>query len=113
MEQIKKIVKDNDIAAFVVLHDSEGFSEYLNAISPSYSCAGIEDGKVSVRLKQSEVGLHEARRIAHSTFNMFTHFTDMVGKHALMFMETQKFLKEKWNGSEDRGGETSHTEQNN
>lgn len=33
MEQIKGILKDNDITGFVVLH-SPGFSEYLNHVQP-------------------------------------------------------------------------------
>lgn len=113
MELIKAIVKENDIAAFVVLHDESGYSEYLNAISPSYSCASIKDGNIQVKLKQAEVGKERARQLAEGTFNMITHFSDMVGKHALMFIETQKYLKEKWNGEENRGNETSHDQQNN
>lgn len=40
MEDIKKILHENDIAGFVVLH-TPGFSEYLNRVDPSYSCAKL------------------------------------------------------------------------
>lgn len=113
MEQIKKLVKENDIAAFVVLHDEKGFSEYLNAVSPSYSCALVQEDGIRFRLKGSEVGKDRAKVIAEGTYNMVTHFADMIGKHALMYIDAQKLLKEKWGGEEFGGGETSHDQQNN
>lgn len=113
MEEIKKIIKENDIAAFVVLHDERGFSEYLNAVSPSYSCAIVQEDGVRFRLKGSEVGKDRAKVIAEGTYNMVTHFADMIGKHALMYIDAQKLLKEKWGGEEFGSGETSHDQQNN
>lgn len=113
MEQIKDILKENDIAAFVVLHDEKGFSEYLNAISPSYSCAYIAQGSMAFRLKGSEVGKERAKRIAGGTYNMVTHFADMLSKHAVMFIEAKELLKDKWGGEDFRGNETSHDQQNN
>lgn len=113
MEEIKKIVKDNDIAAFIVLHDESGFSEYLNAVSPSYSCAILMEDGLRFRLKQAEVGKEKAKQIAEGTYNMVTHFADMIGKHAMMYIDAQKLLKKQWNGEENRGGETDHTQQNN
>lgn len=113
MEEIKKIVKENDIAAFVVLHDEAGFSEYINAVSPSYSCAVLMEEGVRFRLKQSEVGKEKAQRLAQGTYNMVTHFADMIGKHALMYMDAQKLLKDKWGGKDGPSNETSHNQQNN
>lgn len=113
MEQIKSIIKENDIAAFVVLHDEEGFSEYLNAVSPSYSCALLQENGVHFRLKTAEVGKEKAKKIAEGTFNMVTHFADMIGKHALMYIDAQKLLKSQWNGFEGGSNETSHNQQNN
>lgn len=113
MEEIKKIVKDNDIAAFIVLHDEAGFSEYLNAVSPSYSCAILMEDGLRFRLKQAEVGKEKAKQIAEGTYNMVTHFADMIGKHAMMYIDAQKLLKKQWNGEENRGGETDHAQQNN
>jgi len=65
------------------------------------------------RLKSAEVGKERAREIADGTYNMVTHFADMIGKHALMYMDAQKFLKDKWGGDEFPGSETSHDQQNN
>lgn len=113
MEGIKAILQREDIAAFVVLNDGEGFSEYLNAVSPSYSCASVQESGIRFRLKGSEVGKERAQKIAEGTFNMVTHFADMIGKHALMYIEAQKFLKEKWGGDEFPGNESSHEQQNN
>lgn len=110
MEEIKEIVKKYDIAAFVVLNDGDGFSEYLNAISPSYSCAKVAENGIQFRLKGSEVGKERAQQIAHGTFNMVTHFADMIGKHAMMYIDAQKLLKDKWGGEEFGGDETSHTQ---
>lgn len=113
MEDIKAIVKNNDIAAFVVLHDEAGFSEYLNAISPSYSCGFIEGDQIRFKLKTSEVGKEQAKKIANGTYNMVTHFADLIGKHALGYINAQEMLKKQWNGSEGDGNETSHSRQNN
>lgn len=113
MEQIKAIIKENDIAGFVVLHDSTGFSEYLNAISPSYSCGFIEGDQIRFKLKTAELGKEKAKMIAEGTYNMVTHFADMIGKHAIGYINAQKFLKDKWGGEEGTGNETSHTQQNN
>lgn len=113
MEEIKAIAKEYDIAAFVVLNDGDGFSEYLNAVSPSYSCAIVQEGGVRFRLKTAEVGKEKAKKIAEGTYNMVTHFADMIGKHALMYLEAQKLLKDKWGGEEGDSSETSHDQQNN
>lgn len=113
MEEIKTIVKKHDIAAFVVLHDEKGFSEYLNAVSPSYSCAVCSDEGIRFRLKGSEVGKERAKEIAAGTFNMVTHFADMIGKHAMVYIEAQELLKSKWDGKEFPGNESSHNQQNN
>lgn len=53
MEEIKLIIDKYDIAACVVLH-TPGFSEFLNKIDPSYSCAKIKllpDGTEGVHFK--------------------------------------------------------------
>ena len=113
METIKQIVKENDIAAFVVLHDEAGFSEYLNAVSPSYSCLFLENGNVRVRLKTAEVGKERAKKLAEGTYNLVTHFSDMIGRHAMMYIETQKLLKDKWGGEEGDGNHSAHEHQNN
>lgn len=113
MEQIKAIVKEHDIAAFVVLNDGAGFSEYLNAVSPSYSCAILQEDLIRFRLVTAEVGKQKARQLAEGTYNMVSHFAETIGKHALLYIDAKKLLKEKWGGEEFGGNDTSHTQQNN
>jgi hypothetical protein len=113
MEEIKAIVKKYDVAAFVVLHDPKGFTEYLNHVSPSYSCISFENGELRVRLKEAEVGRQKAKQLAEDTFNMVAHFVEMIGKHALMYIEMEKYLKNHWNGEEGDSTHTSHEQQNN
>lgn len=112
MEQIKAIIKEHDIAAFVVLHTPD-YSEYLNAVSPSYSCATLEQKELRFKLKTSEVGKEKALEIAHGTASMITHFADMVGKHAILYIDALELLKTKWDIENLPGGETGHNQQNN
>lgn len=113
MDEIKNILKKHDVAGFVIIH-TPGFSEYLNHISPSYSCAKIEATQLRFKLKASEVGgAEKARQIANDTFNMMTHLSDITAKSAMMFMDAQKMLKEKLGGEEFPGDHSSHEQQNN
>jgi hypothetical protein len=97
MEEIKPILKKNDIAAFVLLHEP-GFTEYLNAVTPSYSCAVVEPEGIRVRLKQSEVGKERAKQLADGTYNMITHLAMVIAKHAVMYMDAEKALTKAWDG---------------
>lgn len=113
MEEIKAILKKHDIAGFVVIH-TPGFSEYLNEVSPSYSCAKIEESQIRFKVKASEVGGPErAREIANETFNMITHFADMTAQHAMMYIAAKDMLKTKLGGEQFPGEHTSHDQQNN
>lgn len=113
MQEIKEILEKNDIAGFVVLH-TPGFSEYMNHLSTSYSCAEIFPEGVRVRLKQAEVGKEKAKLLAEGTFNMIDHLTDVILRHADMYMNCHKNLESAWEGrSLDGGSHTSHDQQNN
>lgn len=112
MEQIKNILKENDIAGFVVLH-TPGFSEYVNYLNPSYSCASIAPEGLRFKLNSAEVGKEKAKEITEGTYNMITHFSEIVGNHALMYLSGHKLLKEKWDGKDFPGNHSSHIEQNN
>lgn len=112
MEEIKSILNKHDIAGFFVIH-TPGFSEYLNHVSPSYSCAKMEGGEFRVKLKTAEVGREKAKKIAEGTLNMVTHFAEQVGKHAMFYIDAEEMLKKYWTSDETRGGETSHEQQNN
>lgn len=113
MDEIKTILKKHDIAGFILLH-APGFSEYLNHVSPSYSCAKLEPEQLRFRLKAAEVGGPEkAKQIATDTYNMITHLADMTSKHAVMYIEAKKFLQIQWNAEDFPGSETDHNSQNN
>lgn len=90
-----------------------GFSEYLNHLDTSYSCAKFENDELTFKLKTSEVGKEKAQHLAEGTFNMVTHLSDVLGPIALNFMNAQEMLKEKWGGEEFGGNLTSHNQQNN
>lgn len=115
MQQIKDIIKENDIAAFVLLSDGDGFSEYTNEVSPSWSCAFIDpiENAVRIRLKGAEVGKARAKVLSEKTYNLFYHFAAMIGKHAMVYMSAEQMLKDKWGGEGFSGRETSGTSQNN
>jgi hypothetical protein len=114
IEQIRQILIENDCAGSVVLH-TPGFSEYLNHIAPSYSCAKIKDGAVKVKLVTAEVGKDKAKEIATNTLNMFYHLAKWTATHDMMYMELEEMLKAKWNGEHLQGGSghSSHEQQNN
>lgn len=112
MENIKAILKKNDIAGFVVLH-TPGYSEFLNHMETSYSCAKIQGEEVRLKLKSSEVGKERAKQLANDTYNMITHLAKHIGGHALLYMDTEKLIKEKLGGEDGPGEMTSHSQQNN
>ncbi len=112
MEQIKNILKENDIAGFVVLH-TPGFSEYLNHFETSYSCAKLVDGDVMLKINSKEIGIDKARIIARDSLNMMTHLAKATGEHAMLYINAEKILKDKFGGEDLPGEETSHIQQNN
>lgn len=112
VEEIKDILKKNDIAGFVVLH-TPGFSEYLNHVQTSYSCATVTPDGIMLRLKESEIGREKAIKLADGTFNMITHLTNAIASNAEMYIHCHEKLKEKWDGTSEDGEHTSHSQQNN
>ena|SRR5690349_3400041 len=114
MAEIEGILQDNDIAGFVLLHDPLGFAEYRNHLNPSYSCAFIENGAFRVKLKAADLpgGKVQAKQIAADTYNMVSLMTDILGYHAQGYSAFRNLLKEKWQGEEGDGLQTSHTQQN-
>lgn len=113
MEQIKKILKENDIAGFVVLHQPPNHSEYLNFISPSYSCAKFEGSQVRFKVKASEVGKEKAQKIKSDTYNMVTHFADIISMNALNYMQIKDLLQKQLGGEDGDSSHSSHSQQNN
>ena len=106
MEEIKAVLKKHDIAGSIVLH-SPGFSEYLNHIDTSYSCATLESGGIRVRSKG------RPKQHLADTVNMVTHFSETSGRVAMQFFELKALLEKHIDIDETDGSHTSHTEQNN
>jgi hypothetical protein len=114
MEEIKAVLKKHDIAGFVVLH-TPGFSEFLNHLVTSYSCAEMEpsgDG-VHIQLKASQLGPEKAERIANDTYNMISHFAEQISRHAVMYLDMDETLTEAWRAEKEPGSGSSHIQQNN
>ena len=112
MEEIKNILKSNDIAGVVILH-SPGFSEYINHLQTSYSCAQATLEGIRIKLSSKEVGKEKAKLLAEGTYNMITHLADITALHAMAYMEAQESLKKTLGGEEFPGEHTSHDQQNN
>lgn len=114
MEQIKTVLKEHDIAGVVVIH-TPGFSEYLNHLDTSYSCAHVspDGGKITVRLKRSEVGQAKAKQLAEDTYNMIVHLSRVTVGNAAVYIDCYELLKDRWGGEEEDGTHTGHTDQNN
>jgi hypothetical protein len=113
IEEIKEVLNKHDIAGFVILH-TPGFSEYLNHVTTSYSCAQVTPEGVRLRLKGSEVGKEKAQQLALDTFNMIVHFAKHLAANAMFYMDTEENLRQRWGGEDlDGSGHTSHEQQNN
>ncbi len=118
MAEIKEVLIRHDIAGFIVLH-TPGHIEYLNHVTPSYSCAFVDEhpekgSGIRVKLVTAEVGKEKAAELANGTANMITNFATIIGKHALLYMSADEMIRQKWNIEDLPGaGETGHTQQNN
>lgn len=117
MERIKAIMKEYDLGGQVILH-TPGFSEYLNKLDPSYSCASIQDGvgiRVKAKLEEDFAGDKEAwTKKVSDTYNLFQHLTDVGGPMVMNNIDMLKLLETKVEViKKDQGGHSSHTSQNN
>ncbi len=106
MEEIKSILKKHDIAGSIILH-APGFSEYLNHIDTSYSCATLENSGIRIRSKG------RSKQDLTDTVNMVAHFGDTSGNVALQYFKIKDALSKHMDIEEDDGTHTSHTDQNN
>jgi hypothetical protein len=118
-EEIKAILKKHDIGAYVLLH-TPGFSEYINEISPSYSCARFDNslegaGLTGVRFKAkaSELpgGAAEREQKIADTDNFLLHMVTGTASAFKMFDTVyQSFEKATGGHDHTKGGHTSQTE---
>lgn len=112
MAEIEDVLKKHDIAAFILLH-TPGFSEYLQKVSPSYSCAVADDSGVSLKVNAKEVGEEKAKKLIEGTVNMVVHFAEILGKSGLFYHKMLDQLKQRFEIEETGDGHTSHSSQNN
>lgn len=114
--QIKKLMKENDVAGFVVLH-TPGFSEYFIHLIPSYSAAEWDSKLNGFKIK-GKLEYYDGDRVARDkkladTLNMFHHMSKVTGQMALNLMNTSKHADEAWNAEHGEGEQTSDIQQNN
>lgn len=113
-EEIKQILNKYDIAANVILH-TPGHTEYLLHITPTYSCAWLENDMVRFRARKEDYNGNEIirdQKIA-DTLNMFRLLGDTAGKNALALLEVADQFDKRIVANHEDGGHTSHTTQNN
>ncbi len=113
-EEIKQILSKYDIAANVILH-TPGHSEYLLHITPTYSCAWLENNVVRFRARKEDYNGNEMirnQRIS-DTLNMLRLISDTAGKNALALLEVADQFDKKIGAEHGDDSFTSHTTQNN
>jgi len=114
MEEIKSIIHKHDIAALVVLH-TPGDSEYLNAITPSYSCMKWNGDELRIRAKLKEDFNGDKKKMEEklaATSNMLRLLSEVGGKQIMALIELSTFVDNLLGSTHNDGGHTSHTEQN-
>lgn len=87
MARINAILKEEDVAGYVVLHEP-GFSEYCLAIDPSWSVLRMI-GEEGIRLRsklEDYGGDHERQhKEMEATTNLLRHLADLLLMHAEVF----------------------------
>ncbi len=114
MAAIKDVLEAYDIAGIIVIH-TPGHSEYINHISPSYSCAKQEGDNLRIRAKASDYNgdVDMRNQKIKDTSNMLHILSEVGGRNALMMMEVSENLDQIVGATHDGGGHSSHTTQNN
>lgn len=114
IEEIKQTLLKYDVAANVILH-TPGHSEYLLHITPTYSCAWLENDMVRFRARKEDYKgdtMVRDKKIA-DTLNMLRLLSDTAGKNALALIEVADQFDKIIGANHEDGGHTSHTTQNN
>lgn len=115
MEEIKEILQKHDIAATVTLH-TEGHAEYLNHITPSYSCAKMDEqtGRFELRARKIHYS-NEAERQNKlmATANMLSLLSEVTAKNATYLTRASRLVDKILQAEHFDSGHSSHTQQNN
>ena len=116
MEQIKQVMRENDVAGFCVIH-SPGFSEFLTEITPSYSCAEWTPRQDGILIKGKLEPHNGNRKIRdkklNDTVNMFVHLSDVMGRNTMNMIQVTESAEKTWDVVKSEGNKTGHNEQNN
>lgn len=114
MAEIKAIIEREDIAALVVLHTKGGYSEYLNHITPSYSCVKWEytpglGMAFRIRLKLEDFDGNKNRRDKQGadTANMLMHLSMAGGEQLSYLKKMSETIDNLMNSEHEEGG--NHT----
>jgi hypothetical protein len=113
--EIKEILMKYDIAGIVTVH-TPGFSEYINHISPTYSCASLDDlsGRLELRAKKEHFkNAIDRNNSLAGTANMFRMLSESVGGQALNLLQASEAVDRALGATHENGGHSSHMEQNN
>ncbi len=93
-----------------------GYAEYLNPITPSYSCAKIDElnGKFEIKAKKIHFS-NEAERINKltATSNMLNLLSDVMAKNVLNLIQASEVTDKFLNAEHDNDSHTSSATQNN
>lgn len=121
-EQIKKILKDNDVAGYFVIHtcsqDGAGFSEFVVELTPSYSAVEWNKTRDSINIKgklehyNGDKKKRDSKLVA--TTNMLHHLSTRAMEDGLMLARISQKADQVWDAEHKGGGGLStHIEQNN
>ena len=111
--EIKQILKKHDIAGVVVLHDKTGHGEYLNEITPSYSCLNIAangEVRLQARLKDFDGNKLKMRQKITATANMTQVLADLVGLCGFNFFKINDIVSKALGAISDEGKHTDSSE---
>lgn len=115
-EQIRKILKDNDIAGFVALH-TPGNAEYINELTPSYSALKWtpQTNRMDVLGKVIHYGGDKTKRDKRlaDTANMLTLLAEVSGNQILGIMELSDLVQKTWDIEHGPSSHSSDQQQNN
>lgn len=114
MEQIKLILKANNVGASIVLH-RPGFSEFYLHVNPDYSCITMENQGLRIRAKASDFGGDKKKRnqVIEDSVSLIQHLADTSGSTSLMMYNVLDQLKKVMDIDSSDGNMTDHTTQNN
>lgn len=114
MEEMKAIFKKHDIGGFVVL-PTPGHGEFLNQLSPSYSCIVVNGDHVRFKSKLADYGGDKKawERKTTDSLNLLQTVTELGGHIILPLIELTERLEKDLDASGGPGDISSHTTQNN